>query len=212
MGVGAIFLDRDGVLNENRRDHVTSWREFAFLPGVHQALRQLASLGLPIIVVTNQAIVNRGIASRAAVEAIHQRMVAELRDSGGQIDAVRYCPHHQGEQCDCRKPSPGMLLDAAAEFDIDLSHSILVGDAATDVLAGKRAGCQTVLVLTGRGREALASLQHQPAAITVPIITARLTSVPTLVACDADLLVTNGVLRDQAAPLVATETEPAYIS
>ncbi len=154
----AIFLDRDGVICENRPDHVKSWAEFHFLPGVKDSLVVLSQLGLPIIVVTNQAVINRGIISAAVVEEIHQRMVAEITAHGGRIDRVIYCPHLPDEQCLCRKPEPGMLLQVAQEMNLDLTHSYLVGDAASDILAGQRAGCQTFLVLTGRGREQLALL------------------------------------------------------
>ena len=89
----AIFLDRDGVICENRSDYVKSWREFEFLPGVKDSIAALSRLGLPIVVVTNQAAIGRGLVSAEAVEAIHERMVAEIAAYGGRIDRVIYCPH-----------------------------------------------------------------------------------------------------------------------
>ncbi len=154
----AIFLDRDGVICENRSDHVKSWAEFQFLPGVKDSLIALNQLGWPIVVVTNQAAIHRGIISADVVEEINQRMVAEIVASGGRIDRVIYCPHRPDEQCQCRKPQPGMLYQAAHDMGLDLARSYLIGDAASDILAGQRAGCQTCLVLTGRGREQLALL------------------------------------------------------
>jgi D-glycero-D-manno-heptose 1,7-bisphosphate phosphatase len=147
----AIFLDRDGVICKNRPDHVKSWAEFEFLPGVKYALANLSQLDLPVVVVTNQGLINRGLATAEVVEEIHRRMTAELTAAGARIDRVYTCPHRPDEGCDCRKPQPGMLLQAARELSIDLAGSYLVGDALTDLLAGSRVGCQTYLVLTGRG-------------------------------------------------------------
>jgi D-glycero-D-manno-heptose 1,7-bisphosphate phosphatase len=155
----AIFLDRDGVINENRPDHVKSWEEFAFLPGALEALRALAGLGWPVIVISNQAIINRGLATRQTVDEINARMTAAIRDAGGRIDGVFYCPHRTDDGCDCRKPRPGLLFKAAADHGLDLARSFLVGDAESDVLAAQAAGCQAILVLTGRGAEQLACLQ-----------------------------------------------------
>jgi D-glycero-D-manno-heptose 1,7-bisphosphate phosphatase len=159
----AIFFDRDGVICENRPDHVKNWGEFKFLPGVIGSLVRLSSLGLPLVVITNQAVIGRGLASMGAVEAIHQRMVAEINEAGGRIDRVYYCPHLPEDQCDCRKPKTGLLLQAAKELGLDLSHSYLVGDAATDILAGQQVGCRTFLVLTGRGVEQLVPTLHATA-------------------------------------------------
>jgi D-glycero-D-manno-heptose 1,7-bisphosphate phosphatase len=148
----AIFLDRDGVICENRPDHIKSWAEFKFLPQAKTGLAALSRLGLPIVIVTNQSVINRGLATVSAVEEIHQRMVAEIEAYGGRIDRVVYCPHRPDEKCDCRKPEPGMLLRVAVEMGIDLAQSYLIGDAVTDLIAGNRVGCCTFLVLTGRGK------------------------------------------------------------
>ncbi|MCB0164433.1 MAG: HAD family hydrolase [Anaerolineae bacterium] len=147
----AIFLDRDGVICENRSDYVKSWREFKFLPGAKQSLAALRYLGLPIIVVTNQSAIGQGLVPASVVENIHQRMIAEIQAYGGQISHVYCCPHHPQEGCDCRKPQPGMLLQAARELGVDLSRSYMVGDAMTDLRAGQQAGCHPIMVLTGRG-------------------------------------------------------------
>jgi D-glycero-D-manno-heptose 1,7-bisphosphate phosphatase len=149
----AIFLDRDGVINARRVTHVTRWEEFVFLPGVKAALAQLAALNLPVFVVTNQAIVNRGIASRETIETIHERMCAEIAAAGGVVTKVAYCPHRPDEQCGCRKPAPGMPLDLASRYGLDASRCLMVGDSCSDLIAGQAAGCRTALVLTGQGRE-----------------------------------------------------------
>lgn len=151
----AIFLDRDGVICENRSDHVKSWDEFEFLPGAKESVAALSQLGMPIIVVTNQAIVGRGMVPARVVDDIHRRMVTELEERGGRINRVVYCPHRPEDHCTCRKPEPGMLYQVADEMGIELSDSYLVGDAATDLIAGQQAGCQLFLVLTGRGLQQL---------------------------------------------------------
>lgn len=150
--IGAIFLDRDGVINENSAEHVKSWDEFHFIPGALESIRELTLTGLPIFVVTNQAVVNRGIITAAELDAIHQRMTEAISKAGGVITKVYYCPHDSHENCDCRKPASGMLLRAANEYGIDLTRSFLVGDAWTDVAAGVNVGARSILLMTGRGR------------------------------------------------------------
>ncbi len=147
----AVFIDRDGVINRNRVDHVKSWEEFVFLPHAVESLVELTRHGLRTVIVTNQAAVNRGITSPQAIDEIHARMVAILEAAGARIDGVFYCPHRPEESCSCRKPRPGLLLQAAERLDIDLSRSYLIGDAMSDMVAGRAAGCQTILVMTGRG-------------------------------------------------------------
>jgi D-glycero-D-manno-heptose 1,7-bisphosphate phosphatase len=157
----AVFLDRDGVINENRDDYVKAWDEIRFLPGAFDAVRRLAPSPYRIVLVTNQSSVGRGILSRQQVEAINGRLVAELEARGGRVDAVYYCPHHPDDGCSCRKPQPGLLLRAASDLDLDLVRSFLVGDAASDVEAALAAGCRPILVLTGRGHEQRLLLDRQ---------------------------------------------------
>jgi D-glycero-D-manno-heptose 1,7-bisphosphate phosphatase len=118
-------------------------------------LTRLAYLDLYVIVVTNQSIISRHMAPVEAVEDIHARMVRAIEAVGGRVDRVMYCPHRPEEHCDCRKPQPGLLLMAAEEFGLTLSQSYLIGDAETDMQAGRAAGCRRYLVLTGRGRRQL---------------------------------------------------------
>ncbi len=160
MGRPGIFLDRDGVINHNRSDYVKSWAEFEFLPGALEALQLLAQLGHPIIVVSNQSAIGRGIIPHSTVDEIHERMVDSIREAGGRIDAILYCPHHPEKGCACRKPRPGLLLDAKRRFDLDLQRSFLVGDAESDILAAQAVGCQPILVRTGRGVEQLRLLKQ----------------------------------------------------
>lgn len=149
----AVFLDRDGVINENRQDHVKAWSEFQFLPGAVEAVARLTRSGVRVFVITNQAIVNRGIVPRWVVEDMHTRMQKLLAAGGGVVEAVAYCPHRPDEGCACRKPRPGLLRHLAAQYGLNLALCVVVGDALADVEAGRSAGCDTVLVLSGRGRE-----------------------------------------------------------
>ena len=153
VGLQAVFLDRDGVINENRDEYVKSWEEFVFLPGAIQALKRLAQGPFSIVVVTNQTAVHRGLVSLNRLGEIHRRMVRQIEAVGGRIDAVYYCPHGPEENCDCRKPKPGLLLRAAKDLGIDLDQSYCVGDKLTDLLAGSAVGCRGILVLTGEGKK-----------------------------------------------------------
>jgi len=108
--VSTIFLDRDGVINENREDYVKSWSEFRFLPGSREAIAKLTKAGHRIVVCTNQAGIARGIVSMKTVDDINFRMMTSISEVGGRIEKVYYCPHGKNEDCACRKPRPGMLL------------------------------------------------------------------------------------------------------
>jgi D-glycero-D-manno-heptose 1,7-bisphosphate phosphatase len=147
----AIFLDRDGVINENRHDYVKDWLEVEFLPGVFGALRRLAQADCAIVLVTNQSAVGRRIISYEQAIDINWRVVETIRAQGGRVDGAYLCPHHPDENCECRKPRPGLLLQAADELDLDLGRSYFIGDAMTDMQAAEAAGVKGILVLTGRG-------------------------------------------------------------
>lgn len=155
-----VLLDRDGVINYNRSDYVKSWAEFQFLPGALEALRVLASLNLPVAVISNQSIIGRGLVSQQTVDEINARMMAEVRAAEGRIDGVWTCPHTPQEGCTCRKPQPGLLLEAARVLGLDLMRSYFVGDAMSDIQAAQAVGCQPVLVCTGRGAAQLQLLQQ----------------------------------------------------
>lgn len=148
----AVFLDRDGVINENRSDHVKSWDEFRFLPGALWAIARLGQAGVGVFVVTNQSIINRGIVPRSVVDRVNESMIREIERHGGRISGLACCPHRADERCECRKPRPGLLFELARKHRIDLGSSVVIGDALSDVGAAQAAGCQAILVLTGRGR------------------------------------------------------------
>jgi D-glycero-D-manno-heptose 1,7-bisphosphate phosphatase len=159
--MSTIFLDRDGVINENHPDYVKSWSEFRFLPGSKEAIAILTHAGHRIVVCTNQAGIARGIVSRDTVEEIHSRMVVEITKEGGGIERIYYCPHGKDENCFCRKPRPGMLLRARDELGIDVHDAVFIGDSISDIRAAIAAGVYPFLVLTGLGREHLHECCHE---------------------------------------------------
>jgi D-glycero-D-manno-heptose 1,7-bisphosphate phosphatase len=146
MSARAVFLDRDGVLNANLvRDnrpyaprHIS---EFRLLPGVEDAVERLKAAGFLAIVITNQPDVADGITSRATVDAFHAELRRRL-----PLDDIKICFHNSADRCTCRKPLPGMILEAAAEHDIDTSTSYMVGDRWRDVKAGQAAGCHAIFI------------------------------------------------------------------
>jgi D-glycero-D-manno-heptose 1,7-bisphosphate phosphatase len=156
----AVFLDRDGTINVEK---VYLYRpdDFEFIPGVPAAIRRLNEAGLMVIVVTNQSGIARGYYTLDDVDLLHSYLNNELNKQSAHVDAFYCCPHHptagQGEftrECDCRKGRPGMLLQAAEEYTIDLSRSFMIGDKPADIDAGYAAGCRPALVLTGYGQHA----------------------------------------------------------
>jgi D-glycero-D-manno-heptose 1,7-bisphosphate phosphatase len=150
----AIFLDRDGVIIENRKDYVRAWDQVEFLPGSLAALRKAARSGYKVVIVTNQSAVGRGILSAETAGEINRRLIETIQNAGGRIDGVFLCPHAPGEGCACRKPQPGLLLQAAAALNLDLARSIMIGDTWNDLRAGKAAGVeQLILLRTGLGGE-----------------------------------------------------------
>lgn len=137
---------------ENRADYVRTWGDVEMLPGALSALERLASSDYRIVMVTNQSAVGRGLMTLEAAQEINRRLVELIQQAGGRVDGVYLCPHAPDEACTCRKPQPGLILQAAAELSLDLGRSVLVGDAISDLLAGQTAGVgRLVLVLTGRG-------------------------------------------------------------
>jgi len=160
----AVFLDRDGTINVEVA-YLKRVEDFQFIPGVPWALKRLKDAGFLLVVVTNQSGIGRGYYDEAALHAIHDHMHAELAAFGAAIDACYFCPHHPEHatglyrtECNCRKPLPGMLQQAALDLDIDLAASFMIGDKLADVEAGLNAGCTPLLVLTGYGSAQAARL------------------------------------------------------
>jgi histidinol-phosphate phosphatase family protein len=148
-----VFLDRDGTINEEV-GYLDDPDRLCLIPGAAEGVRLLNEAGILTIVISNQAGIGRGYFSATTVEAIHERLTEKLARYGARFDAVYYCPHHPNEGCDCRKPKTGMLMQAAREHGIDMQRAFVVGDKVSDLEAGRRVGCRTVLVLTGYGERA----------------------------------------------------------
>ena len=144
----AVFLDRDGVINQSppEGDYITAWEDFHILPGVAEAIALLKKAGFSVIVVTNQRCVARGLMTDTDLEEMHRRMTEVLARAGALVDDTYYCPHEAEPPCECRKPAPGMLLKAARSHGIELQASWMIGDSETDVEAGKNAGCKTARI------------------------------------------------------------------
>lgn len=156
MGSRAVFLDRDGTLNEEV-GYLGDVKCFRILPRTAPAVRVLKQAGFLVFVVSNQSGVGRGLFPPEVLSQIDARIEEVLAAEGVKVDAIRYCVHRPDENCDCRKPRLGLFRQLAREFDVELDNSYMVGDSQGDIEAGRRAGCRTVLVLTGAGRETLAA-------------------------------------------------------
>ena len=165
----AIFLDRDGVLIENKADYVRDWSQVKMYPDAIRALSLSALKKYKIVIVTNQSAVGRGLISLETADEINTKLVTYIHQQGGQVEAVYMCPHKPDDGCLCRKPKPGLLLRAAKELSLDLPRSWMIGDAWSDVLAGQSAGVRLAILLkTGRGRDQL--LQARPENVTEHLI------------------------------------------
>jgi D-glycero-D-manno-heptose 1,7-bisphosphate phosphatase len=164
--ITTVFLDRDGVINEDSDAYIKSRDEFHPLPGSLAAIARLSQSGIRVIVITNQSAINRGMVPLTELEAIHGILCAAVDSLGGRITDIFFCPHRPDEACGCRKPKPGLIQAAGRRYGVDLSRSVMIGDSAKDILAGKAAGCAlTVLVRTGKAQEAirlLAAAAAQP--------------------------------------------------
>ena len=157
-GCPAVFLDRDGTINE-QMGYVNHLSRFQLLPGVARAIRSLNEAGLPVVVVTNQSGLARGYFPESLLEAVHAELHRLLAREGAHLDGLYICPHHPEAReerfrldCNCRKPRTGLLERAAAELGLDLGRSYMVGDRWSDLRCGAAVGATTVLVLTGYGR------------------------------------------------------------
>ena len=154
----AVFLDRDGTINE-QMGYINHLSRFRLLPGVAEAIRTLNEHGLPVVVVTNQSGLARGYFPESLLDEVHQEMRRLLALEGARIDGLYVCPHHPEAKearfrvnCNCRKPKTGLLEQAAAELRLDLLRSYMVGDRWSDLRCGAAVGASTILVLTGYGR------------------------------------------------------------
>jgi D-glycero-D-manno-heptose 1,7-bisphosphate phosphatase len=158
-----VFLDRDGTINRDSADYIKSRSEFEFLSGSIQAIRKLTDHGFTLIVITNQSALARQYVSPEELDAMHTFMCRSVASEGGKITDVFFCPHMPDEGCECRKPAPGLILQARQKYNVELADSIMVGDSIKDIECGHNAGCgRTVLVKTGLDADVEEKLKHRP--------------------------------------------------
>lgn len=148
----AIFLDRDGTINIEK-DYLHRIEDLEFEPGALDALKILKDLGYLLIVITNQSGIGRGYYTVEDMNKLNQHIAKLSEENGAKIEKFYYCPHTPNEPCDCRKPSPWMILEGAKEFNVDLKSSYMVGDKISDAEAGEKAGAYGIMLRTGHGKE-----------------------------------------------------------
>lgn len=159
----AVFLDRDGTIIQHV-EYLTNISQARIIPRAADVIKALNKLGFLVIIITNQPVIARGLIKPYEVEAIHSVLIKRLKKKGAKIDAVYFCPHHPEMHsdvpeharqyriaCNCRKPSPGMIIAALKKFNVDYKKSFMIGDSIIDIVAGKRARLKTILVKTGPG-------------------------------------------------------------
>jgi len=152
-----VILDRDGVINQDSANFIKNPSEWIPIPGSLEAIALLNQSGFRAAVATNQSGVSRGLFDMATLNSIHDKMHRDLALVGGRIDAVFYCPHSADDNCDCRKPKTGMIKEIGKRFSVELDQAFAIGDAWRDIKAFSDAGCQAILVRTGKGEDTLAN-------------------------------------------------------
>lgn len=155
-----VILDRDGVINQDSANFIKNQNEWIPIAGSLEAIALLNQSGFRVAIATNQSGVSRGLFDMATLNSIHDKMHRELAQVGGRIDAIFYCPHSADEHCHCRKPDTGMIEEIGKRFSLELKDVPAVGDALRDLQAFASAGCQPILVLTGKGEATLAASQQ----------------------------------------------------
>lgn len=150
--MNVVFLDRDGVINEYPGDgkYVTSWKAFKFIKGSKEAIALLTELGWDIYVISSQAGVSKGLYKKATLDRITKNMLAEIKKAGGKIKKVLYCIHSKDDNCDCRKPKTGLLVQAVGDLGPEFRDTYFIGDDKRDIQTGINAGCRTILVFSGK--------------------------------------------------------------
>ena len=159
-----IFLDRDGVINRDKRTYIRSWGEFNFLPNVFVALRKLTKEGFKIIIISNQAGIAKGLYTQTSLSEITEKMLERIKRNSAKIHSVHYCNHSNEDNCNCRKPEIGLFKQALLGKVVDLSETFFIGDSQRDIEAGKKLGCKTILVLSGhiKKKQEVADFKFRP--------------------------------------------------
>jgi len=157
-----VFLDRDGVINIDSSEYIKNESEFEFIPGSPEAIALLCKNGFHVIVITNQSLIGRKMATQQTLDAIFKKMQEGVKKAGGEIKDIFFCPHTPEDSCSCRKPKPGLILEAQKKYQIDLARSCMVGDSEKDIECARNAGCsKTLLVKTGNGSAAVKQLAQK---------------------------------------------------
>jgi D-glycero-D-manno-heptose 1,7-bisphosphate phosphatase len=154
-GSRLVILDRDGTINVEKH-YLSDPDCMELLPHAAAGIKHMQDLGLKVIVVTNQSAIGRGYFGHDTLERIHDRLLTLLAAEGAAVDGIYTCPHHPDEECACRKPKPGLLEQAARDFEADLTQAFVIGDKAIDIEAGRQVGTTTLLVRTGYGADVAA--------------------------------------------------------
>ena len=166
MSNKAVFIDRDGVINIDRADYVKSVDELRIFDYVGKAIKKLNELGYLVFVISNQQGVAKGLIPHQTLLEMQKNIEKNIEAANAKITEFKYCLHLVEDNCTCRKPKPGMILEAAEKYNIDLSKSYFIGDSPKDITAGKTAGCKTILVLTGHTtKEDIPTLPDKPDSI-----------------------------------------------
>lgn len=155
-----VILDRDGVINFDSPNYIKSPEEWNAIPGSLEAISLLNQAGIKVCIATNQSGLFRKLFSLETLDSIHQKLKSELTKLNGHVDHIYFCPHNPNNTCDCRKPQPGMLLNALSDFNINPTDACFVGDSFKDVQAAQAVNCKAVLVKTGNGENTIKHNQN----------------------------------------------------
>ncbi|HET6655746.1 MAG TPA: D-glycero-beta-D-manno-heptose 1,7-bisphosphate 7-phosphatase [Gammaproteobacteria bacterium] len=162
MNNQVVILDRDGVINHDSPDYIKNADEWHPIAGSLEAIARFKQAGWRVAIASNQAGIARGLFSQADLDAIHARMLAAVKNAGGEIDLLVYCPHRPEDHCDCRKPAPGLLREIGHRLNVGLQGVPFVGDTLKDINAARAVGARPLLVRTGQGEATLAALDSAP--------------------------------------------------
>lgn len=164
-----IILDRDGVINEDSDAYIKSVDEYIPIPGSLEAIARLNQAGYTVVVATNQSGIARGLFEESVLQQMHDKLKMLLKEVGGAIDKIYFCPHGPDDGCDCRKPMPGMLQQIFRDYPVDPAGVPAIGDSLRDLQAAQQVGARPILVKTGKGHKTVQQLADHPALQAVPV-------------------------------------------